>query len=283
MDGNVCYPNGAKLNRIQRRSAFLCFAVLCFLFLAAAFAVYEARHPSSPGTKVSQNTDITIDYSNASEGYISVKHAQSDRKTKLRVIYAKNTDTYDLACDGSYYVFPLKHGSGTYSINIYQQASGSKYAQVYGTEITVTISDELSCYLYPNQRVWWTSGSEIETLSAEICSGLETDLEKIQALYKWVSTNIKYNYIKALNIESGYLPNNEETLKSKTGICYDYASLLCAMLRSQGIYAQLATGKLNGDTYHAWNRVYVNGAWKMLDATFGNKYGADCYKLDNTF
>ena len=35
-------------------------------------------------------------------------------------------------------------------------------------------------------------------------------------------------------MEYGYLPDIDETLETKTGICFDYAALMCAMLRCRG-------------------------------------------------
>ena len=38
------------------------------------------------------------------------------------------------------------------------------------------------------------------------------------------------------------LPSVDETLKTKKGICFDYAALMTAMLRSQGIPTKLEIG-----------------------------------------
>ncbi len=59
-------------------------------------------------------------------------------------------------------------------------------------------------------------------------------------------SNVDYDYDKAQNIVdnnvTGYLPDPDETLSTKKGICYDYAALAAAMLRSQGIPTKLITG-----------------------------------------
>ena len=38
-------------------------------------------------------------------------------------------------------------------------------------------------------------------------------------------TNISYDEEKARTVESGYLPDVDETLESGKGICFDYAAL----------------------------------------------------------
>ena len=56
------------------------------------------------------------------------------------------------------------------------------------------------------------------------------------------------------------------TLASGTGICFDYASLGAAMLRSLGIPCQVITGYVSpDDVYHAWNMVYIDGEWISVE------------------
>ena len=72
------------------------------------------------------------------------------------------------------------------------------------------------------------------------------------------------------------------------GICFDYASLAAAMLRSQGIPAKVIFGYVSpNDLYHAWNVFYTKktgwvsvefkvdkNTWNRLDLTFAAN-GAD--------
>ena len=41
------------------------------------------------------------------------------------------------------------------------------------------------------------------------------------------------------------------------GICFDYAALMTAMLRSQGIPTKLEIG-YSGEVYHAWISTYID-------------------------
>lgn len=65
------------------------------------------------------------------------------------------------------------------------------------------------------------------------------DVEILKAFYTYVTEHITYDYDKADSVEAGYLPDVDETLQSGTGICFDYAALTAAMLRSQDIPANL--------------------------------------------
>ena len=70
----------------------------------------------------------------------------------------------------------------------------------------------------------------------------------------------------AATVQSGYLPKLDSVLAAKKGICFDYASLGAAMLRSLGIPCQLITGYVAPDyIYHAWNMVYIDGEWVSVE------------------
>ena len=109
--------------------------------------------------------------------------------------------------------------------------------------------------------------------------------------------NLSYDYIKAQNVKSGYLPVLDTVLEKKKGICFDYASLFAAMCRSQSIPTKLVMGYIQGNMYHAWNEVYTKetgwvtldlfiekNKWNLLDPTFyasaDNKSDAAEYMSD---
>ena len=77
--------------------------------------------------------------------------------------------------------------------------------------------------------------------------------------------------MKSLQITSGkvskYIPDTNATLNSSKGICYDLSSLFAAMCRSQSIPCSLTKGYA-GRSYHAWNKVNVDGAWYQIDLTY---------------
>ena len=106
------------------------------------------------------------------------------------------------------------------------------------------------------------------------------DLDALRTLYEYVVTTLTYDNEKAATVKAGYLPDLDETLKTKTGICFDYAALLTAMLRSLSIPTRLAIG-YSGDVKHAWIDVYIESVgwvekvaqldgneWKFMDPTF---------------
>ena len=101
-------------------------------------------------------------------------------------------------------------------------------------------------------------------------------------VYDYVVTNLSYDYEKAATVKSGYLPELDLVLEAKKGICFDYAALMTAMLRSQEVPCKLVVGYA-GQTYHSWISVWteengwVDGAiffdgqsWKRMDPTFAS-------------
>ena len=89
-----------------------------------------------------------------------------------------------------------------------------------------------------------------------------SDLDVVTQIYNFVIKNISYDKKKAENVPYGYTPDPDETLDTGKGICFDYAALMSAMLRSQRIPTKLEVG-YSGDVYHAWISCYVDeiGWW----------------------
>ena len=101
-------------------------------------------------------------------------------------------------------------------------------------------------------------------------------------VYDYVVTNLTYDRQKAATVQSGYLPVLDTVLAEKKGICFDYASLMTGMLRSQGVPCKLVVGYA-GTAYHAWINVWseetgwIDGAiyfdgtsWQRMDPTFAS-------------
>ena len=245
--------------------------------------------PSAPGKSVNQNSSAVVDYSNAKDGYIMVKW-KNGGTPKLKVLIKGPTAgkgvydsyQYNLRTDGEYDVFPLSDGSGKYSIGVYKNTSGAQYATVLTASIDVKLTDEFAPFLRPSQYVNYVDGSETVKKAAEVCSGVSDNLTKVEKVYEYVVNNVTYDKQKAKTVKSGYLPDVDATLKTKKGICFDYAALMSAMLRSQNVPVKLIVG-YTGDVYHAWinvysekdgwveGKIYFDGKqWKLMDPTFAS-------------
>ena len=121
---------------------------------------------------------------------------------------------------------------------------GTKYTTLYTAEVYAEIADAFAPFLQPNQYVNYSAESEAVLLAAELSTGLTDELDIVAAIYQYIITNITYDFDKAASVKSGYLPDVDAVLASGKGICFDYAALMTAMLRSRGI-PDKACGRLS--------------------------------------
>ena len=256
--------------------------------------------PSLEGDEILSGDKVEINISNASEGYIVVRYTGDTEIAKMQLIgNAQVTYTYDLYRN-EYEVVPLTADSGTYSATIYENIEQNQYATIFSATFDVTIENTFGPFLYPNMYVNFNKDSKAVKLAEELAEGAQSDLEVVSRIYQYVIDNITYDHHKAETVESGYLPDVDEILEIKTGICFDYAALMASMLRSQRIPGRLELGYA-GDAYHAWISVYTpdtgwlegmivfdGTTWSLVDPTFAaNTNAADLKKFigdgDNYF
>ena len=233
----------------------------------------------TPEKNTIKNEAAEIDISNTSQGYIGIRYLGNNRKVKLQLTKDAETYTYNIQKKKSFSIFPLSMGSGTYTIGIFENISTNQYSQACSETIEVKLEDENLPFLYPNEYVSYTRNSPVIRLSNQITEGSGDELEKVEKVFDYVTSTIDYDYELAENIPLEYIPDIEQVLKEKTGICFDYASVMSAMLRIQGIPTRLVIGYA-GDVYHAWISVYVEDkgwvdgiirfdgeSWTLMDPT----------------
>lgn len=251
---------------------------------AGGAVTLELPMPEAPGRIVHKNASAQIDASNTQDGYVMVRHVgKSDKMLKVLITGPGGvTYTYGLDQQGEYETFPLSDGSGTYKIGVYRNISGTRYSTLLSKSVEVKLSDEFAPFLRPNQYVYYTPQSQAAALAHTLADNTETDYEMIEAVYSYVVSNISYDQQKARTVQSGYLPDVDQILEKKKGICFDYAALMSAMLRALGVPTKLVIG-YTGDIYHAWISTYsaesgwIEGiiffdgsSWKLMDPTFAS-------------
>lgn len=247
--------------------------------------------PKADGS-VSHGTDIVkIDASHTDQGYVMVRYSGSNSKVKLQVKTPDGSKyIYLLSQKGDYETFPLSSGSGSYSLTVYENVSGDMYSTAFSQDIQAEIEDEFLPFLYPNQYVWFTKESETVAKGKDLVAKAHSDLQAVEAIYEYVIGNISYDEAKAANVSYGYLPVVDDTLETGKGICFDYAALMAAMLRSQDIPTKLEVGYA-GEAYHAWISVYLKekgwiddiiefdgDSWTLMDPTFAASNDKDDLK-----
>ena len=266
----------------------LALAVPMLFAAIEAEAAPRANLPTASGVNVQANPRAEIDYSNARDGYVMVRWLDPTA-TDVRVTIdgpAGIPYQYRINLAGRWEVLPLTCGNGDYTIRVLSRVVGGandgRFAAVLTLNTNVRLVDEFAPFLRPNQFVNFNANSSVVALAEEIMDEDRPMLENVAAVYNWVVDNIEYDFELARTVQSGYVPDLEHVLEVRRGICFDYASLMTAMLRSHGIPTRLVIGFV-GDVHHAWISVFseqtgwVNNiiqfdgkTWRIMDPTFAS-------------
>lgn len=241
--------------------------------------------PVAGGEKIFGEGGLTVDATNSSDGYLYVKSKGENQDIKIQ-LNCDESVTYTYIIPEGDSVIPLSLGDGEYTIIAYEgMGEEGMYATDFAETLNVTMPDQFLPFLYPNCYVQFDINSDVVALGKELAAGKATDIEVVAAVYDYVVKNITYDHERAATVKPDYVPNVDQVLHEKKGICFDYAALMAAMLRSQRIPTRLEFGYA-GDAYHAWITAYIedegwiNGIiefdgvdWTLMDPTFAANAG----------
>jgi hypothetical protein len=118
---------------------------------------------------------------------------------------------------------------------------------------------------------------KVDEKTKEILAGFRldrqaSDLEKIQAVYDYVCSNVNYDHVHENN--SHYYKDSTAyaALVEKSASCQGYAVAVFRLLKELGVECDVVTGTavndLGKEEFHAWNRVFVDGEYYNADATW---------------
>lgn len=227
---------------------------------------------------VDASSNIVIDSNKAKEGVVRISYAGINKKTKIMVEKDSVKYYYDLKREEDF--FPLQLGQGNYTVEVLENTAGTEYIVVAEKSFKAEIAEENAVYLKSTQPVLWDEDMKAVRLAESLAPEGEDSGKVVQALYDYVVKNISYDYAKLDKLSSDYTPDIDTVLSDGKGICYDYSVLFAAMLRSRGIPAKLVKGYRDGiKQYHAWNEVYLDGSWRIIDTTYDSfslKAGTSC-------
>jgi hypothetical protein len=132
-----------------------------------------------------------------------------------------------------------------------------------------------------------TTTTDCEALARELTAGLSTDQEKFRVLFRWVCDNIAYSYAHRTF-------DTEHILRHRKAVCGGYSLLLTKMSHAAGIRCEYVAGfpktlpkginNPSAEKKHAWNAVYLDGSWYLLDATWASgSYDSKTRKFYKSF
>lgn len=122
----------------------------------------------------------------------------------------------------------------------------------------------------------------VELLVPHLIKGANTEREKVERVYEWITSSIDYDYSK---IDSDKPLSNvqvDKVLSSKKAICGEYCNLMQAMLETVNIKSEIINGYAHttlrdsmivpiSDT-HAWIAIKIGGEWFLADPTWDAGY-----------
>lgn len=164
--------------------------------------------------------------------------------------------------------FPNPFGNGKVDIYLAVNRKGS-YQIIEHKQVTMKANEKTQAL----QRTVLTPGIKAPhlkyTLDTKFIGWKKWNSdEKVRKVHEYVTKNFSYDYARENNQGAWYVPDYSRFMKNRMGTCYDMASLSGSLLREMGVPTRLVMGYPKNYGYHAWNEVYVNGKWLVIDTTF---------------
>ncbi|NP_001337789.1 kyphoscoliosis peptidase isoform 3 [Homo sapiens] len=125
-----------------------------------------------------------------------------------------------------------------------------------------------------------TAKSGLDELVSDLLQEAHTDLERVRAIWIWICHHIEYDIAAAQEKDrQAFKPT--DILRTQKTNCDGYAGLFERMCRLAGVQCMTVPGYSKGFGYqtgqsfsgefdHAWNAVYLEGRWHLVDSTWGS-------------
>lgn len=135
-----------------------------------------------------------------------------------------------------------------------------------------------------------TANDEIKQKVNALIAGVTDSKQKVMIIHDWIADNIYYNedaYNASIQNRKPItwdLANSKDVYETKLAVCAGYADLFQAMVREAGIPCRTINGYTiqlgsktswenvdSSEIQHAWNEVYINGRWIIIDVTWDTR------------
>jgi hypothetical protein len=126
-------------------------------------------------------------------------------------------------------------------------------------------------------------GNDYKKASVKLCTDIESQRLKANAIFNWITHNIQY-HIPAIDNISLTASNPNDIYERRWGTSADIALLFIAMCKEVNLTATDIEGYTHewfydkGDMLmlprHTWNAVLIDNKWELADAAFGAGYVA---------
>ena len=294
------------MNKKLLRTTLLLLISFCFIFISAS--VYAANDPNAEPTQIvsfqvfnplySDTTHIESEiFSSSSASSLAVEETtptytnnkteivntilscMSNRTNTFKIYYSSKSilttsDFQDLVKNWVEAAFK--------ETNLSTQGDYLRYCWVsYKCSASYTMSNGLYNYVVNFDFTYYTTKAQEEQLTTAIQNLIKsfkftsstTDKEKIDTIYSYITSNIKYDY-GHINTPSYRLHFTAyAALINKTAVCEGYSLLLYRLARECGLNSRIITGygTHNLNTLHSWNIIKINDNYYYVDATWDSE------------
>ncbi len=166
----------------------------------------------------------------------------------------------------------LRFGPGTYTV--WAGDNQSKFDGVIRFQVINRLERDTR-YTSPSAYID-SDNPDVVALAGELTGPEMSDMEKLQAIHGWVTKNLAYDYQSYLAGNNQLVPASQ-TLNSKKGMCRDFSFVVAALARAAGLQARVVYGQAQvkdgwAPQDHAWNEVFADCRWVVLDATWNSGF-----------
>lgn len=135
----------------------------------------------------------------------------------------------------------------------------------------------------------------IAKLAGHLAEDTDTELEKLRAIYGWITRNIRYEDTYSASdfwATPEYIEEQsaENVLRNRSAVCQGYANLFRALSRELGMPCEVVTGivkESDGDVPrlgHAWVVAKADDRWYHFDPTWGvPAAGSGAYTVNDRY
>ena len=172
-------------------------------------------------------------------------------------------------------------GSGTTGDYLHWQHSGYDCPPFDYWDDDTNITFTVTFQRHPKtSAIWFTTAAQEaaltnyirNTILPQLSLGGKTTYQKVQAIYNWITANVKYDYSNLNNPAYWLQYTAYAAAVQKKAVCQGYANLFYRLANDAGIDCRIITGKAynrDGAADHAWNIVRMaDGKYYCLDATW---------------
>lgn len=221
--------------------------------------VYSKSYSTSKEVNISLSDLDTGNY------FIEVYYSKEQYATYISYMFSKKSVQIKVTNDGASFVYPL-----AYDLN--KNIMSSRSTSVVTREQALAATSDIQ-----------SDNETIVSLAKQITEGITDDYGKTKAIHDYICNNIWYNY-DALHGKEDYGDNSAlGTLTNKKAVCQGISNLMAAMLRAVDVPTKVVSGfalGVNGGnewteeliknekSNHAWNEVYIDERWVIIDATW---------------